>query len=314
MTKRIKIHLLILLLSASFKLTAQYGYYYNNELSVGLEINSFSYFMQIFKPEIFQHDKQFIDSLLYRDQSQKNKTSSTDIIIVPVEGTFLTGLIGIENDMIVLKDFKGNSTIATFIVIDSLTIKLDFSSIRTLNRVRDPVYFYKTVSYFKPESQDFYPPKVYWKYSNFDETSDNTDRDTNWYFFDRDQKLIKVIPDTGLVHPLVSQADNNTVYSDPEQYPKFKGDIKDFIEKELKYPDSAYRKNIEGTVYVGFRIDTLGNTKNHKILKGVCTVLDAEAMRIARLLKFEKPAMNRGEPVEMEYTVPIRFKIQKGKY
>jgi len=204
-----KILFLILLLSVSFKLTAQYGYYYNRELSVGLDISSINYFMQIFKPEMFiQHDKKLIDSLFSRDRELYNSPTNSDIIFVPMKGSFITGGISIEKDLIILKDMKSHLRIATFIMIDSLTIKLNFSTIKTFSAGMDSIYFYKTVSYYEPNPNDFIP-RVHWKYSNFDISIEDSCQSHNWYFFDKDQNLIKIIPDTTLIHPLSILKNNN---------------------------------------------------------------------------------------------------------
>lgn len=83
-----------------------------------------------------------------------------------------------------------------------------------------------------------------------------------------------------------------------------KGLIK-FIDKnvrEVNIPEGNSR------VFVQFIVDTLGYTSNHKIIKGVNPELDNEALRISRLLKFMKPAIQRGKPINFIYTLPFDFK------
>ena len=60
-------------------------------------------------------------------------------------------------------------------------------------------------------------------------------------------------------------------------------------------------------VVVQFLVDTLGNTSNHKIIRGVNPELDNEALRVSRLLKFMKPAIQRGNPINFNYTVVFDF-------
>jgi protein TonB len=60
-------------------------------------------------------------------------------------------------------------------------------------------------------------------------------------------------------------------------------------------------------VLVSFWVDTIGSTYNHKIEKGITTELDNEALRVCRLLKFEKPAYSNCVPVEIQYTLPVDF-------
>lgn len=111
---------------------------------------------------------------------------------------------------------------------------------------------------------------------------------------------------------------NDVVFRDEyAKYPEFKNGMKglyEFILVNLVYPQSAVDDCIEGRVFVGFIVDTLGNTSNHKILKGVREDIDNEALRIARLIKFDKPAFSwRDEPVEIEYVLPINFTLHRKK-
>jgi TonB family protein len=95
-----------------------------------------------------------------------------------------------------------------------------------------------------------------------------------------------------------------------EEAPFFKGDLKEFIQGELVYPLSAKRDTIEGTVVISFKIDTLGLTVNHKVVKGIRDDLNNEALRIARRIKFDKPALQKGKPIAVEYTVPVVFDLR----
>jgi TonB family protein len=95
-----------------------------------------------------------------------------------------------------------------------------------------------------------------------------------------------------------------------EEAPLFKGDLKKFIQNELVYPLSAKKDNLEGTIVISFKIDTLGLTTNHKVVKGIREDLNNEALRVAKLIKFERPALQKGIPLEVEYNIPIKFDLQ----
>lgn len=96
--------------------------------------------------------------------------------------------------------------------------------------------------------------------------------------------------------------------------PVFKGDLKQFIQGNIQYPATALRDSVAGRVIVGFLIDTLGITKNHKVLKGIRNDLDTEALRIARLIKFDSPAMQYHKVIRVEYQVPVDFILDKNIY
>lgn len=115
-----------------------------------------------------------------------------------------------------------------------------------------------------------------------------------------------------------SQIRNDSIeeigFGAPENVPEFrknKGleELTKFIAQNLQYPQTALRDSIEGRVIMQFWIDTLGNTYDHKIVRGVREDLDNEALRVVRLLKFEVSAMQRGKPVAVGFTLPIVFNM-----
>jgi TonB family protein len=85
----------------------------------------------------------------------------------------------------------------------------------------------------------------------------------------------------------------------------------EFIAFNIKYPVSALEKNITGKVYVSVVIDSLGNTKNVQLIKGVHKVLDEEAMRVVKLVTNWIPALRDGKEVESTITIPVSFNIKK---
>jgi TonB family protein len=97
-----------------------------------------------------------------------------------------------------------------------------------------------------------------------------------------------------------------------EQKPSFPGGdtaLLSFISKNINYPADAKDSGIEGKVYVQFVIDRNGDVKNVSILKGVCPVLDIEAMRVIKMLPRWEPGKQRGKTVEVSYLIPINFKM-----
>lgn len=98
----------------------------------------------------------------------------------------------------------------------------------------------------------------------------------------------------------------------PDCLPVYKGgetSLNLFIENSILYPAQAKKDSIEGVVFVHFKVDTAGITMDHEILKGIRKDLDKEAIRVAKLINFEKPAMIRGKPIKSGYILKIEFKI-----
>ncbi|NLI23528.1 MAG: energy transducer TonB [Bacteroidales bacterium] len=94
-----------------------------------------------------------------------------------------------------------------------------------------------------------------------------------------------------------------------EEVPKFNGDIRLFVQKSIVYPISAIADSIEGKVFVKYLVDTSGFTTGHVIEKGIRDDLNNEAIRVARLIKYDSPAKLRGKSVLFYYTLPIEFKL-----
>jgi protein TonB len=83
----------------------------------------------------------------------------------------------------------------------------------------------------------------------------------------------------------------------------------EFISKQLRYPEMAIEMEIEGTVFVQFRINQDGSVTRIEVIKGVDDTLDRETMRIIRKMPKWIAAEENGRKVESEYTIPIAFEI-----
>ena len=76
----------------------------------------------------------------------------------------------------------------------------------------------------------------------------------------------------------------------------------EFIEYPLEYCDSVRKY-----VLVKFDVETNGEINNIKVLKGLNTEMDKEAVRVVRLIKCVRPAFNRGKAVKYQETIPVSF-------
>jgi len=104
----------------------------------------------------------------------------------------------------------------------------------------------------------------------------------------------------------------NQIYTFVEEIPVFQGDITAYLSKNIRYPKKARKKNIEGSVYVSFIVEKDGSVSNVKIIRSVegGKSLDKEAVRVVSHMPKWKPGMQSGEPVRVQYTLPIRFRIE----
>ena len=95
--------------------------------------------------------------------------------------------------------------------------------------------------------------------------------------------------------------------------PQFKGGPKEltkFIYTNLRYPKEAFEADIEGTVYLEYDIDYLGNVVATRVIQGIGHGCDEEAVRIVKLMKFDVER-NRGVHVLYHQKVKIQFKKPK---
>lgn len=96
------------------------------------------------------------------------------------------------------------------------------------------------------------------------------------------------------------------------QEPLYPGGIEalyDFICQNLTYPKSAVEQNIEGRVIIQFIVTKDGNVADAKVVKSVYPDLDAEALRVVRLLKGFIPGKKGAENINVWYTIPFNFKL-----
>lgn len=97
-----------------------------------------------------------------------------------------------------------------------------------------------------------------------------------------------------------------------EEKPTFPGgeaELLKFIAENTKYPEIAKENGIQGRVFVQFVIDKNGNVTNVTIARGVDPYLDAEAIRVVKMMPRWTPGKQRGKPVPVTFVVPINFKL-----
>ena len=81
------------------------------------------------------------------------------------------------------------------------------------------------------------------------------------------------------------------------------------IAGNIKYPEAAIDKNIEGRVFVSFVIEKDGSVSNVKVLRGIGGGCDEEAARVISSMPKWKPGKQKGEFVRVSYQIPIMFKL-----
>jgi protein TonB len=92
-----------------------------------------------------------------------------------------------------------------------------------------------------------------------------------------------------------------------ENMPELKGGIQALREK-VEYPEMARKAGVEGQVIVQFIVDEEGNVTDPQVLRGIGAGCDEEALRVVKEAQFE-PGRQRGKPVRVKMSLPIRFSL-----
>lgn len=93
-----------------------------------------------------------------------------------------------------------------------------------------------------------------------------------------------------------------------EEMPEVIGGIAD-IASRIHYPEVAVRAGIQGTVYVEALVSKTEDVESAKVVKEIGGGCDEEALRVVYETKFS-PGKQRGKPVRVIVTVPIKFRLQ----
>jgi protein TonB len=97
-----------------------------------------------------------------------------------------------------------------------------------------------------------------------------------------------------------------------EEMPIFPGGdeaLLKYLAENVKYPEAAKNKKIQGKVIVRFCVTAKGGVTLISILRSVDPDLDAEAMRVVQTLPAFQPGRQGGRDVPVWYMVPITFAL-----
>ena len=99
-----------------------------------------------------------------------------------------------------------------------------------------------------------------------------------------------------------------------EEKPSFNGgDANEFskwVNSKLVYPEIAKENGVQGRVTLQFTVEKDGSVTNVKVLRGVDSSLDKEAVRVVQSSPKWKPGKQRDRPVKVTYTFPVIFQLR----
>ncbi len=117
-------------------------------------------------------------------------------------------------------------------------------------------------------------------------------------------KAIDFFPNEQVVEP-----DFFTIVEDMPQFPGGDAALMKFITNNTTYPQTAMDNNISGVVYVSYIVGAHGRIGNVRVVRGVNAELNAEAVRVVKLLPRCTPGRQRGQAVPVQFTIPVKFRL-----
>lgn len=80
-----------------------------------------------------------------------------------------------------------------------------------------------------------------------------------------------------------------------------------YLSKNIKYPKEASKNDVKGRVILTFVVDGSGTVTDAKILRGIGSGCDEEALRVINASPTWNPGIQNGMPVRVQYSIPIAF-------
>ena len=109
-----------------------------------------------------------------------------------------------------------------------------------------------------------------------------------------------------------SRAIEGEVFKVVEEMPEFVGGMAEcmkYLAANVNYPTEAIEKGIQGRVIVQMVVTKEGDITDTKIARGIDPLLDAEALRVVSGMPKWKPGKQKGEAVNVRYTLPVMFRL-----
>lgn len=110
----------------------------------------------------------------------------------------------------------------------------------------------------------------------------------------------------------IKSVPDSVVFQVVEEMPDFPGGMKalmDYLSKNVKYPAEAHAIGAQGRVIVSFTVKKDGSIADTKVERSVNPYLDKEAMRVIAAMPKWQPGKQRGEAVNVRFTVPVAFRL-----
>lgn len=115
-----------------------------------------------------------------------------------------------------------------------------------------------------------------------------------------------------------AQAKEDPVYdyvtlTTPPSFPGGMANFYTFLAKSVKYPEQAFKNNVEGKVFLSYIVEKDGQLTDIKVVRAIGSGLDEEAVRVLKSSPKWVPGYNGKNPVRVKYNLPISFTLNNEK-
>lgn len=103
------------------------------------------------------------------------------------------------------------------------------------------------------------------------------------------------------------------IFTVVEQMPEFPGGtakMMKYLNENIDYPQMAREVGVQGTVFVTFVVEPDGSITNVRILRGIGSGCDEEAVRVVKSMPKWTPGKQRNKPVRVQFNLPVRFILE----
>lgn len=95
-----------------------------------------------------------------------------------------------------------------------------------------------------------------------------------------------------------------------QQLPEYPGGMTELVKwlnKNIKYPQTAIKNKLQGEVQIAFYIEKDGACTDFKVIKSAHILLDQEALRVCRMMPTWKPGKIKGKVCRTYFVIPVNF-------
>ena len=112
---------------------------------------------------------------------------------------------------------------------------------------------------------------------------------------------------------VIEEAPKAEIFTVVEEQPGYPGGDEArirFLQENIKYPEEAKELGTQGKVFVTFVVEMDGSITDVRVLRGIGSGCDEEAIRVVKSMPRWVPGKQRGQPVRVQFNMTIKFTLQ----